>query len=493
MRTLSELIQKVRHSALHGKEDTAVSSLHIDSRDVLPGGAFFAVRGTAQDGHHYIRAAEEKGAVAVVCEALPDNLSDRVAYVVVQDTARALGTMASEFYGNPSSDLSLVGITGTNGKTTTVTLLYELFESMGHPSGLISTIRIMLHDREAAATHTTPDAITINRLLREMADAGCRYCFMEVSSHAVDQHRIAGLTFKGGIFSNLTHDHLDYHKTFDAYLKAKKAFFDGLGPDAFALVNKDDRNGMVMLQNTEARKYTYSLLSVADFRCRVMENSFAGLQLQVGGRETWFRLTGRFNAYNLLAAYGAAVLLGADETETLTFLSSLEPVNGRFNTLISPDNITAIIDYAHTPDALKNVLDTIADIREGAGQLITVVGAGGNRDAAKRPLMARIACEMSDRVILTSDNPRFEDPEAIIAEMKQGVDPAAAKKTLTIVNRLEAIRTACAMARPGDIILVAGKGHETYQEINGIKHHFDDREVVLDTFGTEHKANPHKS
>jgi UDP-N-acetylmuramoyl-L-alanyl-D-glutamate--2,6-diaminopimelate ligase len=490
---LEQLLPAVSVNAIHGAAGIPVSSLHHDSRSVEPGGVFFAVKGASQDGHQYINSAVSNGAAAIVCEELPAHLAEGTAYVVVKDTAEAMGAMASEFFGNPSSRLNLVGITGTNGKTTTVTLLYELFMSLGFPAGLISTIRIRIHDKELEATHTTPDVITINSVLRKMADAGCRYCFMEVSSHAVDQKRIAGLTFRGGIFSNITHDHLDYHKTFDAYLKAKKAFFDGLPASAFALVNKDDRNGLVMLQNTGAGKFTYSLSSMADFRCRIVENRFHGLQLQIGGNEVWFRLTGRFNAYNILAAYATAVLLGQDTTEVLTRLSSLEPVDGRFNCIISPENVTAIVDYAHTPDALKNVLDTINDIREGAGQLITLVGAGGNRDAAKRPLMAKIACDLSDRVILTSDNPRFEEPEAIIEEMKKGVDPAAAKRTLVIVNRLEAIKTACALAKPGDIILVAGKGHETYQEIRGVKHPFDDREVVRETFGMNQQGINHKS
>jgi UDP-N-acetylmuramoyl-L-alanyl-D-glutamate--2,6-diaminopimelate ligase len=493
MTDLKQLLPAARVSAIHGPAEVSITSLHHDSRDAEAGCVFFAVRGSVQDGHEYIGAAIANGASAIVCEELPGQLTEGVTYVIVHEVAEAMGAMASAFFGNPSAELKLVGITGTNGKTTTVTLLYELFKSLGYPSGLISTIRIRIQEREVAATHTTPDVITINRILREMADAGCLYCFMEVSSHAVDQKRIAGLTFSGGIFSNITHDHLDYHKTFDAYLKAKKAFFDGLPAEAFALVNKDDRNGMVMLQNTAAEKYTYSLASMADFRCKVMENRFHGLQLLIGGNEVWFRLTGRFNAYNLLAAYATAVLLGQNVTEVLTRLSSLEPVDGRFNCIISPENVTAIVDYAHTPDALKNVLDTVNEIREGAGELITVVGAGGNRDAAKRPLMAKIACDLSDRVILTSDNPRSEEPEAIIEDMKKGVDPAAAKKMLTIVNRLEAIKTACALAKPGDIILVAGKGHETYQEIKGVKHPFDDREVVRETFGMNQQGINHNS
>lgn len=483
MNKLRELIKATEVLDVHGPEDLAVTSLHQDSREVKQNGLFFAVRGTTLDGHQYINAAIDKGAVAVVCETLPEILRDNVTYVVVSDTALALGRMAAKFFGNPSSQINLVGITGTNGKTTTVTLLHSLFLELGYQAGLISTIRNKINTTEIPATQTTPDIISLNRLLRQMADAGCQYCFMEVSSHAIDQQRIAGLTFRGGIFSNITHDHLDYHKTFEAYLKAKKAFFDDLPADAFALVNKDDRNGMVMIQNTAAEKHTYSLTSNADFRCSILENQFHGLQLKIGGQEVWFRLIGRFNAYNLLAVYATAVLLGQDPTEVLTCLSRVEPVDGRFNIIISPTNITAIVDYAHTPDALKNVLETINDIRSGESRLITVAGAGGNRDAAKRPVMGKIVAELSDQVILTSDNPRNEDPETILVQMKQGVEAGNVKKVLMIVNRLEAIRTACTLAKPGDIILVAGKGHETYQEIQGVKHPFDDRQIIKETFG----------
>lgn len=490
---LGDLLNNVSVTCIYGKSDVIVSSLSLDSRSAEKGALFFALRGTTQDGHQYIDPAIRKGASAIVCETAPATLEKDVSYVVVPDSSEAMALMASAFYGNPSALLRLVGITGTNGKTTTVTLLHRLFRDLGYHSGLISTIRNRIDDTDIPATHTTPDVISLNRLLREMADAGCHYCFMEVSSHAVDQKRIAGLHFSGGIFSNITHDHLDYHKTFDAYLKAKKGFFDALPKESFALVNKDDRNGMVMLQNTKAEKYTYSLLSMADFRCRLIENRFQGLQLEMGGKEAWFRLTGRFNAYNLLAVYAAAILLGQDSTEVLTSLSNMEPVDGRFNTVVSSDHILAIIDYAHTPDALKNVLETIHGIMESGSRIITVAGAGGNRDTTKRPLMAKIASDMSDQVILTSDNPRFEEPEAIIEDMKKGIDPLAAKKVLAIVNRHEAIRTAYALAQPGDIILIAGKGHETYQEIKGVKYPFDDKAIVNEIFTAGKPGFDHKT
>jgi len=398
--------------------------------------------------------------------------------------------MASSYFGNPSAQLKLVGVTGTNGKTTTATLLHELFLELGYGAGLISTIVNKVNREEVPATHTTPDPVSLNALMAGMVENGCAFCFMEVSSHAVDQERIAGLTFAGGIFTNLTHDHLDYHKTFDAYLKAKKGFFDGLPADAFALVNRDDRNGLVMLQNCRAKAHTLSLHSMADFRCRLIDNSVEGLHLQFDGREGWFRLTGEFNAYNLLTVYAAAALLGQDRDDVLRILSGAEPVPGRFNLVRSQQGVTGIVDYAHTPDALKNVLYTIRQIRTGHEQVITVVGAGGNRDVAKRPVMARIAASLSDRVILTSDNPRDEDPEEIIRAMLAGLEPGQAGRVVSIVNRLEAIRTACVMARTGDIILVAGKGHETYQEVKGIRHHFDDREVLAGCFEIEPTEKP---
>lgn len=465
-----------------GDLDSTISSLQFDSRQAGKGDVFFAVKGSVSDGHDFIGMAIEKGVSAIVCESFPVEMPNHITWIRTSDTALALGETASNFYGRPSQNLQLVGITGTNGKTTTVTLLHRLFTELGYKAGLLSTIRNQVQEREVPSTHTTPDNIQINRLLSEMVAEGCEYCFMEVSSHAVDQKRIAGLKFRGGIFSNLTHDHLDYHKTFDAYLKAKKGFFDGLPDTAFALVNKDDKHSSVMLQNTRATKFSYSLLAMADFRCRILENQFIGLHLNIDGQEVWSRLIGSFNAYNILSVYAAAVLLGQDPTQVLTLLSSLTPVEGRFNYINGPRNITAIVDYAHTPDALKNVLQTINDIRQHNEKLITVVGAGGNRDATKRPVMARISAMLSDQLILTSDNPRFEDPDAILSEMMKGVDITDKRKVLVITDRLQAIKTAVTLAAENDIILVAGKGHETYQEIRGVKHPFDDREVVKELF-----------
>ena len=461
-----------------------IVQLHFDSRKVEPGSLFAAVRGTAFDGHQFIQQAIEAGAVAILCESLPGERTGGITYIRVSDSSKALGVVASHFYGDPSRKLQLVGITGTNGKTTTATLLYQLFQASGMKSGLISTIVNRIGERPVSTIYTTPDPISLNSLLAEMAAEGCSHCFMEVSSHSISQNRIAGLEFRGGIFTNITHDHLDYHKTFAAYLQAKKAFFDGLPGEAFALTNKDDRNGMVMVQNTRATVYTYSLHAMADFRCRILENQFHGLLLSIDDTECWFRLTGTFNAYNLLVVYATAVILGMDRQQALIHLSRMEPVAGRFNYFRSDRNVTAIVDYAHTPDALQNVLDTINLIRMHQEQLITVVGAGGNRDAAKRPVMAHIACTLSDRVILTSDNPRFEEPEAILEEMKKGVEAEDAKKVLVIVNRKEAIKTACALAKEKDIILVAGKGHETYQEIKGIRHPFDDMEILKEFLQT---------
>ena len=489
MMLLRDIIGNIPVTGINGSTDITISGIQFDSRKVTPGNVFFAVRGTISDGHSFINTVIEKGASVIVCEHLPAMMHDGVTYVVVEKTSLALGVTASEFYGNPSSKLKLIGVTGTNGKTTIVTLLHQLFLALGFGSGLISTINNKINHVEVPATHTTPDPVQLNELLARMVKEGCEYCFMEVSSHAVDQQRIAGLSFAGGIFTNLTHDHLDYHKTFDAYLHAKKTFFDNLPATAFALVNKDDKNGRVMIQNTQAAKYTLSLQAMADFRCRIIENQFHGIHLNLDGQEVWFKLIGTFNAYNLLTVYAASVLLGQDKTEVLTLLSRMDPVAGRFNYVMSADNITGIVDYAHTPDALKNVLETINEIREHHEQLITVVGAGGNRDAAKRPVMAKIATILSDRVILTSDNPRHEEPETILAEMKSGVEPHHAKKVLVIVNRLEAIKTACALAKSGDIILVAGKGHENYQEIKGIRHHFDDKEVLQEIFGNDNMVN----
>ncbi|MCX6305295.1 MAG: UDP-N-acetylmuramoyl-L-alanyl-D-glutamate--2,6-diaminopimelate ligase [Bacteroidetes bacterium] len=483
MMLLSEIIGNYSVSGITGRTDIPITGIQFDSRRLMPGNLFFAVRGTTSDGHDFIDAAIEKGTSAVVCEQLPAVLRDKVTYIIALKSNMALGFMTSRYYGDPSKKLKLIGVTGTNGKTTTVTLLHQLFFELGFGTGLISTITNKVNQAEVPATHTTPDPVQLNELLASMVNEGCEYCFMEVSSHAVDQERIAGLTFAGGVFTNLTHDHLDYHKTFDAYLQAKKTFFDNLPATAFALTNKDDKNGKVMVQNTLASKYTYSLQAMADFRCRIIENQFHGIHLSIDGHEVWFKLIGTFNAYNLLTVYAAAVLLGQDKTEVLTQLSRMEPVAGRFNYVMSSDKITGIVDYAHTPDALKNVLETINEIRTHQEQLITVVGAGGNRDSAKRPVMAKIVASLSDRVILTSDNPRNEEPEAILAEMQSGVEIHLVKKVLVIVNRLEAIKTACALARPGDIILVAGKGHENYQEIKGIRHHFDDKEVLRELFG----------
>jgi len=478
MMKLVDLLKDVAVLRIMGETDTGISSLHFDSRHVAHSSLFVALRGTLSDGHQFIGQAIEKGAVAIVCEHLPEKTEKNITWILVADSNRSLGELSSNFYENPSRHLKLIGVTGTNGKTTTVTLLHQLFRELGHGTGLLSTIQNKINDTVFPATHTTPDPLQINGLLQQMVALECAYCFMEVSSHAVDQQRIAGLNFAGGVFTNLTHDHLDYHKTFSAYLKAKKGFFDQLPDTAFALVNKDDKNGKIMLQNTAASKYTYSFHAMADFRSKIIENQFLGLQLNIGSQEVWFRLIGHFNAYNLLAVYATSMLLKQEHTEVLTHLSSMEAVNGRFNHLRSPEGIIGIVDYAHTPDALKNVLETIHSIRDHNGQLITVVGAGGNRDTLKRPLMAGIACEFSDKVILTSDNPRFEEPEIILEEMQKGVEIHQAKKVLVIVNRLEAIKTACALAKRGDIILVAGKGHETYQEIKGVRHHFDDKEVL---------------
>lgn len=478
MKALSEILYKAGVVQITGNPHELVPEIHFDSRKVKSGDLFIAVRGTQSDGHKFIPTAIDSGAKIIVCEQLPDILKKGITYVKVNDSSLALGIMAGNFYENPSADLILVGVTGTNGKTTIATLLSQLFTHLGYGCGLLSTIRNLIFDEEIPSTHTTPDPLQLNSLLRRLADAGGQYCFMEVSSHAVVQNRIAGLHFKGGIFTNLTHDHLDYHKTFKEYLMAKKKFFDDLHSEAFAIINKDDRNGPVMVQNTKAKVYTYAVKTPADFKCRILENLFEGLQLSINNQETYCRLPGEFNAYNLTAIYGAAALLGQRPEDILTFLSSVPPVEGRFETLHFQNGITAIVDYAHTPDALKNVLNTISEIRTQNENLITVVGAGGDRDRTKRPLMAAICAEKSNLVILTSDNPRSEEPETIIEEMKAGITADARRKVLTIVNRKEAIRTACHLAKPGDIILVAGKGHEKYQEIKGVKYPFDDKKIL---------------
>lgn len=485
MMTLKDILYKCAIQRFVGNNDIAIDKITFDSRDITKDSVFVAIRGTVTDGHKYIDQVVEKGIAAVVCENLPQELNAEVCYVVVKDSSETLGLMAANFYDNPSEKLNLIGITGTNGKTTTVTLLYDLFKSLGYKTGLISTVRNRVNDKTYASTHTTPDPLHLNSLLAEMAEDGCEYCFMEVSSHAVVQNRITGLTFKGGIFSNLTHDHLDFHKTFDAYLEAKKTFFDRLPQNAFALVNIDDRNGKVMVQNTRAKVYTMAVKKNADYHCRILENQFDGLLLNINGKEIWCHLVGNFNAYNLLAIYATTRLLGIEEQEALVALSKLRPVDGRFEYFKSPNGITGIVDYAHTPDALRNVIETINDIRGGLGKLITVVGAGGDRDRSKRPVMAKIASEGSDMVILTSDNPRSEDPEAILAEMNEGVGIDKRRKCMTITDRKQAIKTAYNLAVDGDVILIAGKGHETYQEIKGVRHHFDDREVLREIFNNQ--------
>lgn len=479
---LDELLQGVEVRSLVGDGTVAVGRLEFDSRKVVPGTLFFATRGTQADGHAYIPAAVAAGAAAVVCEELPAERPVGVTFVQVPDSTVALGQVASAFYGHPSRRLKLVGVTGTNGKTTTATLLYRMFRRLGYKAGLISTVVYCVDDREIPSTHTTPDSIRLNAMMAEMVEAGCDYCFMEVSSHSLVQHRTAGLAFVGGIFSNITHDHLDYHKTFAEYIRAKKLFFDGLPAGAFALTNADDRNGMVMMQNTKATVKTYALQSFADFRCRIVETLLDGMLLNLDGSEVWVKFLGRFNAYNLTSVYATALLLGARRDEVLRILSDLTSVDGRFEPIHSKEGVTAIVDYAHTPDALQNVIGTINEIRKKDQRLYVVVGCGGNRDATKRPEMAKIAVDGSDMAVLTSDNPRLEEPGAIIEQMKSGLEPGA--RYLAITDRREAIKAAVALARPGDIILVAGKGHETYQDVGGVKHHFDDREEVRAAFGT---------
>ncbi len=479
---LDDLLQGIVLLKTVGSTDMQIENIQFDSRKVEAGSLFVATKGTAADGHQYITTAIEKGAVAVVCEDLPADQTPNVTYIKVENSSDALGKMASAWYGFPSSKMTLVGVTGTNGKTTIATLLYQLFRKLGHKSGLLSTVCNYVDEVAVEATHTTPDALALNELLAQMVDAGCEYAFMEVSSHSVDQRRIAGLQFDGGVFTNITRDHIDYHLTFENYLKAKKQFFDELSSEAFALTNADDKNGLVMLQNSKAKKYTYSLRSMADFKTRILEHGFEGMLLDMNDREVNVSFIGKFNASNLSAVFGAAVLLGQDELEVLRIISSLNSVSGRFETLHSPAGFTAIVDYAHTPDALTNVIDTINQILQGNGRLITVVGCGGNRDKGKRPMMAREAVNGSWKAILTSDNPRFEEPQDILNDMLAGLDVVDKAKSLTIVDRREAIRTACALAQPGDVVLVAGKGHEDYQIIQGVKHHFDDKEVVRECF-----------
>lgn len=478
---LIDLISKIEVKSLFGNTDRSIDALVFDSRKVTQNSIFFAIRGVSNDGHSFIQQVIASGCKTIVSEETI-TVSDEVTLIVVHDSAVALSHMASQFYGNPSEKLKLVGVTGTNGKTTTTTLLFNLFTGLGYHCGLISTVVNRIGKVEIPSTHTTPDPVRLNELLSEMVEQGCTHCFMEVSSHAVHQKRIGGLHFTGAVFTNITHDHLDYHKTFAEYIRVKKSYFDHLPKDAFALTNLDDKNGTVMLQNTSARKFTYALRTPADFKAKVLENQFSGLVLTLNGVELWSRLIGDFNAYNLLAVFAVSQLLGEDQTEVLTVLSNLESVEGRFQYLKSKGGITAIVDYAHTPDALENVLKTIGSIRTRNELVYTVVGCGGDRDKAKRPEMASIACEMSDKVILTSDNPRSEDPNEILREMEQGVPGQHFKKVLTIVDRAQAIKTAISMAEKGDIILIAGKGHEKYQEINGVKHDFDDLKVTEEFF-----------
>lgn len=483
MKKLKALLVEVEVIQLIGNADVAVQCLQADSRKVSNGDCFVAVAGNTVDGHNFIKQCEIAGASTIVCEKLPSILNDAITYVVVSESSRALGKMAANFFDNPSHKLKLFGVTGTNGKTSVATLLFRLFKALGKSCGLLSTVQNQVNDEIIPATHTTPDAIGLNQLLSKMVESGCEYCFMEVSSHAAHQNRIAGLKFTGAGFTNITHDHLDYHKTFENYIKAKKKFFDELNADAFAITNADDRNGLVMLQNTPAKKHTYALKTPADFKAKIIDNNIAGLQLDVNGQELHVRLIGEFNAYNLLLVYAVATLLGAEKAEVLRILSSLTPPDGRFDQVISPkQKIVGIVDYAHTPDALKNVMHTINAVRNGNEQFISVVGCGGNRDAAKRPLMAMLATKFSDKAIFTSDNPRFEDPNEILKQMNDGVPAPERKKVITISDRREAIRVACSLAQPNDIILIAGKGHEKYQEINGVKHDFDDKKVLLEAF-----------
>ena len=483
MKLLSDILYKVSLKSVSGKTDLPVSDIQFDSRKVTSTSVFVAIAGSASDGHDYISQVIEKGVKMIVCQVMPMELAADVNYVVVADSSEALGIMAANFYNNPSDKLKVVGVTGTNGKTTTVTLLFDLFMQLGYKCGMLSTVHNKINEEILPSTHTTPDAVSIQQLLADMLQRGCTHCFMEVSSHAAVQRRIAGLNFVGGLFSNITHDHLDYHKTFDEYIKAKKLFFDGLPKSAFALVNADDKRGMVMMQNTKAGKYTFSLTRLADFKATLISNTIHGLELDIDSRSVWFKLIGDFNAYNLLGVYGAATLLGEDKDEVLTVLSGLSSAKGRFDQIKSAQsNVTGIVDYAHTPDALENVLSTIQSIKQGNEKIITVVGCGGNRDAAKRPIMASIACKFSDQVIITSDNPRDEDPMDIIRQMQEGIKITDQRKVLIIADRKEAIKTATTMSAAGDIILIAGKGHENYQEIKGVKYPFDDKEIVKEMF-----------
>ena len=478
MKVLKDILYKVAIEAVKGPTDIAVNKIEFDSRKIELNDVFVAIRGSLSDGHTFIDKALELGASAIICETFPEKIVNGVTYIQVKSSNEALAFLSANFYENPSQKLRLVGVTGTNGKTTIASLLYQLFKNAGYKVGLLSTVKILVDETEYKATHTTPDSLTINHFLNEMVETGCEFCFMEVSSHGVHQKRTEALHFEGGIFTNLSHDHLDYHNTFAEYRDVKKSFFDHLPKSAFAIVNVDDKNGAVMVQNTKAKKVTYALKSYADYRAQILENQFTGLLLKVNNHELWTKLIGSFNAYNLLAIFATAIELGLEEQEALRLVSALESVSGRFQYIVSESKITAIVDYAHTPDALENVLKTIENIRTRNEQLITIVGCGGDRDKTKRPIMAKIASELSDKVIFTSDNPRTENPETIIEEMEKGVEPQNFKKTLSIVDRKQAIKTACQLANSGDIILIAGKGHETYQEINGVRHDFDDMKIV---------------
>lgn len=479
---LNELLKNITPIKIIGNDDVEITGVNIDSRRIKTGHLFVAMKGTQVDGHQFIGKAIELGAISVLCEDLPEVLQEGITYVQVESTEDAVGKVATLFYGDPSHKLKLVGVTGTNGKTTIATLLYNMFRKFGHKVGLLSTVCNYIDDVEVPADHTTPDPIELNELLAKMVEASCEYAFMECSSHAIHQKRIGGLKFAGGLFTNLTRDHLDYHKTFENYRNAKKAFFDGLPKDAFAITNADDKNGMIMVQNTKATVKTYSIRTLADFRARILECHFEGMYLEIDGREVGVQFIGKFNVSNLLAVYGAAIMLGKKPEDVLLVLSTLHSVNGRLEPIHSPEGFTAIVDYAHTPDALANVLNAIHEVLDGKGHVITVCGAGGNRDKGKRPLMAQEAVRQSDKVIITSDNPRFEEPQDIINDMLAGLNEQQMRKVISIVDRKEAIRTACMMAQKGDVVLVAGKGHETYQEIKGVKHHFDDKEVLHEIF-----------
>jgi UDP-N-acetylmuramoyl-L-alanyl-D-glutamate--2,6-diaminopimelate ligase len=485
VKLLKDILYKSRITEVRGSTNIAVESITMDSRAVKPFCLFVAVKGVTTDGHTYIDNAIKAGAVAIVCEAIPSEVNDAITYVQVSNSAEALGYIAANFYDNPSEKLKVIAVTGTNGKTTTATLLYRIVRKLGYKAGLLSTVVNRINDKEVPSTHTTPDAISLQKLMSDMVEAGCEYCLMEASSHALHQHRITGVNIKGAVFTNITHDHLDYHKTFNEYIKAKKILFDILPSSAFALINHDDRHSEIMIQNTKAKAKTYALQSMADYKTKILYNSFSGLHLSIDQQELYTRLIGDFNAYNILAVYATCVELGFDKMDVLTAISTVEAPEGRFEYFTNGDNITAVVDYAHTPDALKNVIETIQNIRTGNERLITVVGCGGDRDRAKRPVMAKLAAELSDQAILTSDNPRSESPEAIIEEMRTGLDPILLRKTLSITDRMEAIRTACSLARPGDIILIAGKGHEKYQEINGVKHPFDDLTIAKETLHTQ--------